>query len=104
MHSIELQLATFVSDRVPEVLTGDPGRFRQIITNLVGNSVKVSSLSILIYYLCLLMRVKISSFLFLNCPGPVYRTWPHICSSSFGGALEYGDGCEIGGSHEWAFR
>lgn len=49
-----LQLAVFVSDKVPEVLTGDPGRFRQIITNLVGNSVKVSNLHMivhLIYYL-----------------------------------------------------
>lgn len=27
---------------MPEVVIGDPGRFRQIITNLVGNSIKVS--------------------------------------------------------------
>ncbi|XP_034684111.1 histidine kinase 4 isoform X1 [Vitis riparia] len=35
-----LELAVFVSDKVPEMVIGDPGRFRQIITNLVGNSVK----------------------------------------------------------------
>ncbi|XWS64048.1 hypothetical protein CRYUN_Cryun06bG0153500 [Craigia yunnanensis] len=35
-----LELAVFVSDKVPEMVMGDPGRFRQIITNLVGNSVK----------------------------------------------------------------
>ncbi|KAJ7954395.1 Histidine kinase [Quillaja saponaria] len=35
-----LELAVFVSDKVPEIVMGDPGRFRQIITNLVGNSVK----------------------------------------------------------------
>ncbi|GFS46541.1 histidine kinase 3 [Actinidia rufa] len=34
------ELAVYISDRVPEMLIGDPGRFRQIITNLMGNSIK----------------------------------------------------------------
>ena len=46
---MEGQLAVFVSDKVPEIVVGDPGRFRQIITNLVGNSVKVSVLIELCY-------------------------------------------------------
>ncbi|XP_030941425.1 histidine kinase 2-like [Quercus lobata] len=37
-----IELAVYVSNQVPEVVIGDPGRFRQIITNLVGNSIKVS--------------------------------------------------------------
>nr|CAB3475279.1 unnamed protein product [Digitaria exilis] len=35
-----LELAVYVSDQVPQTLVGDPGRIRQIITNLVGNSIK----------------------------------------------------------------
>lgn len=35
-----VELAVYVSDQVPEVLIGDPGRIRQIITNLMGNSIK----------------------------------------------------------------
>ncbi|XP_078435202.1 histidine kinase 3 [Wolffia australiana] len=35
-----IELAVYVTDKVPEILIGDPGRMRQIITNLVGNSIK----------------------------------------------------------------
>ncbi|KAL7587409.1 hypothetical protein Lser_V15G40927 [Lactuca serriola] len=35
-----IELAVYISDKVPETLIGDPGRFRQIITNLMGNSIK----------------------------------------------------------------
>lgn len=35
-----IELAVYISEKVPEMLIGDPGRFRQIITNLMGNSIK----------------------------------------------------------------
>ncbi|KAK2969319.1 hypothetical protein RJ640_030860 [Escallonia rubra] len=35
-----VELAVYISDKIPEMLIGDPGRFRQIITNLMGNSIK----------------------------------------------------------------
>ncbi|WCJ38786.1 histidine kinase 3 [Euphorbia peplus] len=35
-----IELAVYISDNVPETLIGDPGRFRQIIINIIGNSIK----------------------------------------------------------------
>ncbi|CAH9077444.1 unnamed protein product [Cuscuta epithymum] len=35
-----VELAVYISEKIPKLLIGDPGRFRQIITNLMGNSIK----------------------------------------------------------------
>ncbi|HEV3343107.1 MAG TPA: PAS domain S-box protein [Pirellulales bacterium] len=39
-HTKGLELACHVAPEVPEYLTGDPGRLRQVVNNLVGNAVK----------------------------------------------------------------
>jgi signal transduction histidine kinase/CheY-like chemotaxis protein len=42
-HQKRLELICQIDNEVPEAIVGDPGRLRQIVTNLVGNAIKFTT-------------------------------------------------------------
>ncbi|MEI7457540.1 MAG: response regulator [Nitrosomonadales bacterium] len=51
-----LELVYDVDSAIPDLLTGDPGRMRQVLTNLLGNAVKFSSHGAITLRMKLLMQ------------------------------------------------